>query len=62
MINIKIYTAMDGHAISFSGASNIYNDVNHLEFDVGSKNKHYVFYKANMMGFCIEEMKKEEKK
>ena len=54
MKNIRIYTLLDGHVINFSGATNITNNESMLIFDT-NKNRHYVFYKASIMGFCIEE-------
>lgn len=60
---IKIYCPMDGHTISFSNASNFYSDSHTISFHTGIEGKpgkNYVFYKANIMGYCIERM--EEKK
>ena len=57
MDNIKIYCPVNGHAINFSNASNFCNDSNIISFhtdDEGKPGKNYVFYKANIMGYCIE--------
>lgn len=59
MDNIKIYCPMDGHTISFSNASNFYSDSHTISFHTGIEgkpSKNYVFYKANIMGYCIERM------
>ena len=59
MDNIKIYCPVDGHTINFSNASNFYNDSHAICFhtgDEGEPGKNYVFYKANIMGYCIERM------
>lgn len=59
MDNIKIYCPMDGHAINFSNASNFYSDSHAICFHTGIEGKpgkNYVFYKANIMGYCIERM------
>ena len=55
MDNIKIYCPMDGHAINFSNASNFYSDSHMISFHA-EPGKNYVFYKANIMGYCIERM------
>ena len=56
---IKIYCPMDVHTISFSNASNFYSDSHTISFHTGIEGKpgkNYVFYKANIMGYCIERM------
>ena len=50
---------MDGHTINFSNASNFYNDSHAIYFhtgDEGKPGKNYIFYKSNIMGYCIERM------
>ena len=57
MDNTKIYCPVDGHAINFSNASNFCNDSHTISFHTkieGEPGKNYVFYKANIMGYCIE--------
>ena len=59
MDNIKIYCPVDGHVINFSNASNFYSDSHMISFHTGIEGepgKNYVFYKANIMGYCIERM------
>ena len=56
---IKIYCPMDGHAISFSNASNFFSDSHTISFHTGIEakpGKNYVFYQANIMGSCIQRM------
>ena len=59
MDNIKIYCPINGNAINFSNASNFCNDSHTISFHTeikGESGKNYVFYKANIMGYCIERM------
>ena len=59
MDNIKIYCPINGNAINFNNASNFCNDSNTISFHTeieGEPGKNYVFYKANIMGYCIERM------
>ena len=59
MDNIKIYCPMDGHTINFSNASNFYSDSHMISFHTGIEGKpgkNYVFYNANITGYCIERM------
>ena len=59
MDNIKIYCPVDGHTINFSNTSNFYSDSHTISFHTGIEGKpgkNYVFYKANIMGYCIERM------
>ena len=56
---IKIYCPVDGHVINFSNTSNFYSDSHMISFHTGIEGKpgkNYVFYKANIMGYCIERM------
>ena len=57
MDKIKIYCPINGNAITFSNASNFCNDSHTISFHTeikGEPGKNYVFYKANIMGYCIE--------
>ena len=57
MDNIKIYCPINGNAINFNNASNFCNDSHAISFHTeieGEPGKNYVFYKSNIMGYCIE--------